>query len=93
MPKEKKKKPPEFERGKERGFREGRRQGREEGYEFLMYVLLLVLQDKHGMDKEKLMKIHCDIQSYTKMVSDGTVTIPNLRQALKNEYNITFRWV
>lgn len=88
MPKDKKKKVPEFERGKIRGIKEGCLVG----YEMFAVILLLVLRDKHGYSKDQLVELWDEIRSYTTMVKNNIVTFDNMKQSLSEEYGISSKW-
>lgn len=88
MPKTLKKKVPEFERGKMRGIKEGCLVG----YEMFAVILLLVLRDKHGYDKEQILQLWGELRSYTQMMRDGFVSFEQMRKSLSEEYGISFKW-
>lgn len=88
MPKTVKKRVPEFERGKMRGIKEGSLIG----YEMFAVILLMVLRDKHGWEKDDIRTLWDEIRSYTLMVKDGIVSFDEMKKALSDEYGISFKW-
>lgn len=89
MPKSTKPKKSEYERGRERGQREGST----DGYEFAMVIILLVLHDKLGIEKDDVITLAHEIDNYVAMVRSGRVRFDVMRKTLKDEYGISFQWI
>ena len=72
----------------EKAYRDGRNQGIKETIIFFLHVGLLFLADKRGWTKPSLIQYMKYIMKYGEMYAAGDVTDEEVKQILKDEYDI-----
>lgn len=55
-----------------------------------LIIFFTVLADKEGFKTEDLKRVYMEVDSLSQGIQDGYVTVADLKQVLKEEYNIRF---
>ena len=77
----------------EKAYREGRSQGIKDSVTFFFDVGLLFLADKCGWREQRLTRYKNFVEKYAEMYSSGDVTNEEIKQILKDEYDIEVKIV
>lgn len=64
------------------------KRGQNEALEMVLYVVLYVLMDKHGADKEKIQSIRDDLMYTIDSIAKKYVKWQDIRQVMDEEYDV-----
>lgn len=66
--------------------------GRMQGMEFMANSILWILLDKHGAPKADLFQLSEEISYHCDSINRGYVSYPEIRRALRDEYEIEVKF-
>lgn len=67
------------------------RDGHIHGAEFMLYLVLFVLSDKHDAPHDELQQLGKEVEMYCGQLNKGEIKLRDVKLALKEEYDITVR--
>lgn len=65
--------------------------GRTEGANFILTIILFILKDKHNAPDEDLETLANEIDFYCQQINDGQLSWSEVKDALKQEYDVTLK--
>lgn len=77
----------------QRAYRQGEAEGIRRANLFFLHVTLLFLADKHGWEEEELKQYINYMMIYSEQFISGEVNLDDIKQVLKDEYDIEIQMV
>ncbi len=66
--------------------------GHMEGANFVSTIMLFILKDKHGFPDEELERLAHEVDFYCGQINSGDISFADVKDALKQEYDITIKF-
>ena len=66
--------------------------GHAEGASFISTMMLFILKDKHGFPDDEIERLAKEVDFYCAQLNDGAITFADVKNALKQDYDITIRF-
>lgn len=66
--------------------------GHVEGANFLATMILFILKDRHNFQSEEIKRLAHEIDFYCAQLNAGAISFSDVKDALKQEYDITIRF-
>ena len=65
--------------------------GRAEGASFISTMMLFILKDKHGFPDDEIERLAKEVDFYCGQLNDGAISFADVKNALKQEYDVTVK--
>lgn len=66
--------------------------GHAEGANFISTMILFILKDKHGFPDDEIERLAKEVDFYCAQLNDGAISFADVKNALKQDYDITIRF-
>lgn len=66
--------------------------GHAEGANFISTMMLFILKDKHGFPDDEIERLAKEVDFYCAQLNDGAISFADVKNALKQDYDITIRF-
>lgn len=66
--------------------------GHAEGANFISTMMLFILKDKHGFPDDEIERLAKEVDFYCGQLNDGAITFADVKNALKQEYDVTVKF-
>ncbi len=66
--------------------------GHAEGANFISTMMLFILKDKHGFPDAEIERLAKEVDFYCAQLNDGAISFADVKNALKQDYDITIRF-
>lgn len=66
--------------------------GHAEGANFISTMMLFILKDKHDFPDDEIERLAKEVDIYCAQLNDGAISFADVKNALKQDYDITIRF-
>ncbi len=66
--------------------------GHAEGANFISTMILFILKDKHDFPDDEIERLAKEVDFYCAQLNDGAISFADVKNALKQDYDITIRF-
>lgn len=66
--------------------------GHSEGANFVSTMMLFILKDKHGFPDEEIERLAKEVDFYCAQLNAGDISFADVKNALKQEYDVTIKF-
>ena len=66
--------------------------GHAEGANFISTMILFILKDKHGFPDDEIERLAKEVDFYCAQLNDGAISFADVKNALKQEYDVTVKF-
>ena len=66
--------------------------GHPEGANFISTMMLFILKDKHGFPDDEIERLAKEVDFYCAQLNSGDISFADVKNALKQEYDVTVKF-